>query len=98
MLAGGQLLHKLENHHSDMIDTMYYIRQNNWLISIGRDQNLIIWKLINCYLVKLMTNTPVSDEDSSESYEPVPPKIIVSEYLVKYQTSHKDFVRSMIHS
>jgi ferric iron reductase protein FhuF len=58
MLAGGQLLHKLENHHSDMIDTMYYLRQNNWLISIGRDQNLIIWKLINHHIIQMITSTP----------------------------------------
>jgi len=57
MLAGGQLLHKLTNHHSDMIDTMHYIWQYNWLISIGRDQNMIVWKLINHHLVSLVVRT-----------------------------------------
>ena len=71
----GALVHLLKDHHSQMIDCLHFVSEKNWLVSIGRDYCIVVWKVINQHLVA-----------GSEGF------------LCKVQTSHKDFVRSMIHS
>lgn len=92
---------KLSETHSDMIDVLYFIKEKNWLISIGRDYNLIIWKLMGAHLVEYVVDVgeDCSISNSESELQPVSPdEKMNSKYLLKYQTTHKDFVRSVIHN
>lgn len=46
------LLYELTNHHSVMIDVMVPVPARNWMLSIGRDKNIIVWKFYKDRLIK----------------------------------------------
>lgn len=66
---------KLSETHSDMIDVLYFIKEKNWLISIGRDYNLIIWKLMGAHLVEYVVDVgeDCSISNSESELQPVSP-------------------------
>jgi WD40 repeat protein len=53
-LLTQQQVHCLKTGHDNMIDVMVAIPHKNWVVSVGRDKCIFVWKFINHHLVKYL--------------------------------------------
>ena len=50
--------------HLDMIDSLLYIPDRHWLVSAGRDNNIVVWKLVGERVIRNIIEQ--DDQNSSE--------------------------------
>lgn len=83
-----------------MIDVMVAVPCKNWVVSVGRDKCIFVWKFINHHLVKyleILDGSESSESDPSDSREELRKREKIEyEYLVRYESAHRDIIRSAV--